>query len=368
MEYPEYLEGGADLRTLFKVFIILVIIFILSLYFHLKPENESVILDSNINKETPMDNEQAKNSRSELKQGYERPKVGISTYIGESSNKIIKKFGEPIRKDPSAYDYEWWIYNTGESYFQVGVDKGKIVTIYAIGKDNDITPFSIGENIQKIYQNIFLDTDITVQYEEGTYRFELTEEDLNIRPLVQLGSIYAQLSFDKFKGTLSSVRFMDKETLIKQRPYEMSYRGRLVDPIPIVDSKWRPIELGSEKQIFDLTNIIRERFGLNKLEWDQKTADVAYKHSKDMFSEKYFSHESPKYGDLKKRLDSEQVFYQLAGENIAAQYMDGPSAVEGWLNSEGHRESLLESKFTHIGVGVYQKYYTQNFIEKSWEK
>ena len=59
------------------------------------------------------------------------------------------------------------------------------------------------------------------------------------------------------------------------------------------------------------------------------------------------------------------MFYQLAGENIAAQYMDGPSAVEGWLNSEGHRESLLESKFTHIGVGVYQKIlYTKFYREK----
>lgn len=44
-----------------------------------------------------------------------------------------------------------------------------------------------------------------------------------------------------------------------------------------------------------------------------------------MFKEQYFSHESPKYGDLAKRLETAHVFYQLAGENIAAQYLDGPS-------------------------------------------
>ncbi|PTY81336.1 hypothetical protein B5V90_20920 [Heyndrickxia sporothermodurans] len=302
------------------------------------------------------------------KEPYKRPNKGLSTFIGEPANKIVKKYGKPNSIDPSAYDYEWWIYNKNEEkYFQVGVCKGKVVTIYAIGSKTNITPFQINEEIQDIYQKLLLDTDITVQYDKGTYRFELSEEDLNMRPLVQLGSIYAQLSFDKFKGTLSGVRFMDKETLIKQRPYEISYRGRLIDPAPIVESRWRAIEVGSEKQIFDLTNILRSRFELNKLLWDQKTAEVAYNHSKDMAVEKYFSHESPKFGNLEKRLQAAHVFYQLAGENIAAQYMDAPSAVEGWLNSEGHRKALLEPKFTHLGVGVYQKYYTQNFIEKTWK-
>ncbi|MGE6258624.1 CAP domain-containing protein [Heyndrickxia sporothermodurans] len=356
------------MRTFIKVLIILVIIFIISFYFHLRPEDNNDILNENHTKETPIsDNQQVSNKNS--KKPYKRPKSGLSTFIGESSDKIINKYGKPVRKDPSAYDYEWWIYHKDdESYFQVGVYKGKVVTIYAIGSNNNISPFRIGEDVKDIYQNIALDPDITVEYDNGTYQLELSEEDLNIRPLVQLGSIYAQLSFDKFKGTLSSIRFFDKAALIKQNPYEMNYRGQLIKPMPIVESMWRSIEIGSEKQIFDITNIIRQRFSLNKLEWDQQTADVAYNHSKDMFVEKYFSHESPKYGDLENRLQSAHVFYQLAGENIAAQYLDAPSAVEGWLNSEGHRKALLETEFTHLGVGVFQKYYTQNFIEKSWER
>ncbi|MGK0698226.1 CAP domain-containing protein [Priestia flexa] len=52
----------------------------------------------------------------------------------------------------------------------------------------------------------------------------------------------------------------------------------------------------------------------------------------------------------------------MAGENIASNYTDGPAAVEGWLNSEGHRKALLNNDFTHLGVGVYEKFYTQNFI------
>lgn len=41
--------------------------------------------------------------------------------------------------------------------------------------------------------------------------------------------------------------------------------------------------------------------------------------------------------------------------------------MEGWLNSSAHRETLLNEQFTHIGVGVHKKHFTQNFIEK-WEQ
>ena len=78
-----------------------------------------------------------------------------------------------------------------------------------------------------------------------------------------------------------------------------------------------------------------------------------------------FSHTSKKFGSLSDRLEAAKVAYKSAGENIAVNYTDGPAVAEGWLNSKGHRESLLNEEFTHLGVGVYQKYYTQNFINKS---
>ena len=37
-------------------------------------------------------------------------------------------------------------------------------------------------------------------------------------------------------------------------------------------------------------------------------------------------------------------------------------AVHGWLNSPAHRNVLLDKDFTHLGIGAYGKYYTQNLI------
>jgi uncharacterized protein YkwD len=190
---------------------------------------------------------------------------------------------------------------------------------------------------------------------------------LNMRPLGQFGDVYAQLYIDKFTGNLSSVRFLNAETIIKQRPYEMIYRGKLIDGEQEDELLWKSVEDGTEKEIFDITNVLRLRHHLKPLKWDEKTAQVAYEHSKDMAENNDFSHTSKKFGSLSDRLKTAKVVYQAAGENIAANYTDAPAVVEGWLNSKGHRDALLNKDFSHIGVGVYKKYYTQNFIQK-WEQ
>ena len=43
-------------------------------------------------------------------------------------------------------------------------------------------------------------------------------------------------------------------------------------------------------------------------------------------------------------------------------HFDAPAVIEGWMNSKGHRKSLLNDDFTHTGIGVYKKYFTQNIL------
>ncbi len=86
--------------------------------------------------------------------------------------------------------------------------------------------------------------------------------------------------------------------------------------------------------------------------------------SNDMLEENYFSHYSLDGEGLKERLLAVNAHYLSAGENIAAHYVDAPAVIHGWLNSDGHREALLKEEYTHIGVGVFHSFYTQNFIQK----
>jgi len=300
------------------------------------------------------------------KTSLEKPKEGLALLIGQNVTQLEKEWGAPVRIDESTYGYQWYVYNQNyDRYLQVGVENERVVTIFAIGKVLDVAPFEIGQPVEEIFNTQFFDTNINLELNGNSYRFELNDTDLNLRPMVQLGDIYAQLYIDKFTGNLSSIRFLDAETLVKQRPYELVYSGELIKPPAISDEMMNSIESSTEQQIFDITNVLRVRHKLKPLLWDDMTAEVAFEHSKDMSENNDFSHTSKKFGDLNNRLKTAKVVYQTAGENIAANYTDGPAAVEGWLNSKGHRESLLNDGYTHLGVGVFQKYYTQNFIQKA---
>lgn len=290
---------------------------------------------------------------------------GIISFVGKSSKAVIDAFGKPDRIDPSRYDYEWWVYNKDLNHYkQFGILDGKVVTVYGIGKDVNLSPFKIGQTSDQIFHLISPVPYISVKIGLNSYRFELSESDMNVRPTVPFTrDVYVQLYIDKYNGALSSVRAFNAHTFVKQRPYEMAYRGNLLEAEPIPEAKWRKIEQGEERQIFDITNVIRKRTGLATLKWNGKAAGAAYLHSKEMSDKGYFSHESPEKGTLLDRLTLAEVSFELAGENIAQGYMDGIDAVEGWLNSPGHRKNLLENRFTQLGVGVYRNFYTQNFIK-----
>jgi uncharacterized protein YkwD len=305
---------------------------------------------------------------SNLSEGINQPEKGVGSLLGKDIKALKAVMGEPSRVDLSAYGFHWWVFNNDMSqYIQAGVLNGKVVTAYGIGPSLNVEPFSIGQPMDEIFSLNVIEPEITFEHNGSSYKFELSEEDMNTRPLVKMGEYFVQLYIDRFTGTVSSIRYMDKDTLVKQRPYEMVYRGNLIEPPVPSDEDWGRIEDGTEKQILDLTNVLRVRHELEVLKWDDETAEVAYLHSKDMADEDYFSHESEKYGNLSDRLKAAEILYQLAGENIAANYTDAPAVVEGWLNSESHREALLNEEFSHLGVGVYQKHYTQNFITR-WEQ
>ena len=298
----------------------------------------------------------------------ERPNSGMGVLIGQDLAQLKETLGEPQRIDESLYGYQWYIYKTDYArYVQVGVENNKVVTVYAIGEIVDVTPFKLGQPIEEIFNTQVIATNIDIDINGNSYRFELNDTDINIRPLIKLGDIFAQLYIDKFTGSLSSVRFLNDEMLVKQRPYELIFSGELIEPDEPSQEMWNLIEEGTEREILDITNVMRLRHNVKMLMWDEKTSVVAYGHSKDMSDSDDFSHTSKKFGSLSDRLEAAKVAYKSAGENIAVNYTDGPAVAEGWLNSKGHRESLLNEEFTHLGVGVYQKYYTQNFINKSQE-
>ncbi|GAE33823.1 CAP domain-containing protein [Halalkalibacter akibai] len=284
-------------------------------------------------------------------------------FIGLTSQQIKNEFGEPSRIDLSAYGYDWWIYPmSSTSYMQIGIADNEVVTVFLTGEIRE-QPFSLGTTYEELNDFFHFERNVDVRTTNGgIYQFELTSEDVLMRPLTQVDGHWVQFYFDTYTNELSSIRMINDDILVKQRPYSVSYIGAAPERPSFSSEEWEKIEVGNARQIFDFTNVIRARHQLDSFLWEENVADVAYLHSKDMSENNYFSHTSPTFGEISDRFERGEIPFRLAGENIAAKYIDGLASVEGWLNSEGHRVNLLHEDFTHLGVGVFQDYYTQNFL------
>ncbi|UOQ93059.1 CAP domain-containing protein [Halobacillus shinanisalinarum] len=281
-------------------------------------------------------------------------------WLGVSSEEVLAEFGEPERIDKSSYGYDWWVYPKEGQYFQLGIKDDTVVT--SVTYDQDLNEsLKIGESYNRLNQEYAFQNEFPLK--DGMFSFELTVKDLSERPLIALNDQWsAQLYFDTFTDKLSAIRAIRNDILLMLQPYQLNYRGELPQGPILTEEDWREINEGSEQQIYEMTNNIRASHDIDKLKKHKEAATVAFGHSKDMNQNNYFSHHSQNGNGVGERLRLGNVPFVRAGENIAAQYIDATAAIHGWLNSEGHRASLLDKRYTHIGVGVDQLYYTQNFL------
>jgi uncharacterized protein YkwD len=121
----------------------------------------------------------------------------------------------------------------------------------------------------------------------------------------------------------------------------------------------------AEQEMFKMVNTERARAGLSLLAFDDSLRDVARSHSRDMFERGYFSHYTPDGLSPFDRMDDAGIEYTFAGENLAL----APStelAMQGLMNSPGHRKNILSPNFGKVGIGVidggiYGKMYSQEF-------
>jgi uncharacterized protein YkwD len=140
--------------------------------------------------------------------------------------------------------------------------------------------------------------------------------------------------------------------------------------------------------IHQYTNERRTERGLPELNFDKELRDIARYHSRDMGVNDYYSHTSPDgegFSDRYERFGYNCRVpagsgYLTGAENIAYRYREGFAFngneslvanlfVEGWMNSEGHRENILTENWQNHGTGIYVVeegntktiYATQNF-------
>jgi uncharacterized protein YkwD len=100
-----------------------------------------------------------------------------------------------------------------------------------------------------------------------------------------------------------------------------------------------------------LVNASRRALGLTPLILDPNLATAAQGHSDDMAHAHYFGHWSPSGTTPQMRAAASGAAVSRVGENVASG-RDAQEMHDSLMESPGHRASIVDPLFTHIGIGA----------------
>jgi uncharacterized protein YkwD len=153
-------------------------------------------------------------------------------------------------------------------------------------------------------------------------------------------------------GTIEEMVELPQASAINLRPIEGQFDS-------MVAPSWE------ELRLLELVNADRAQQGIAPLGLDLALSKVARSHSRDMCERGYFGHFAPTLGASSptERYTAEigsRPVYTMIGENVYYRSAtDNPKlapqqAENAFLNSDEHRENLMQPKFTKVGIGFYR--------------
>jgi uncharacterized protein YkwD len=121
-----------------------------------------------------------------------------------------------------------------------------------------------------------------------------------------------------------------------------------------------------EEEAVSLLNAARKAHGLAPLKVDMALTRLAEDYAQDMIAHGFFAHENPEGLSPFDRMDNAGIDYRWAGENLAIN-ASVAAAQNAFMASAGHRANILNSNFTHVGIGVKRDahgsfYVVQEFV------
>lgn len=156
--------------------------------------------------------------------------------------------------------------------------------------------------------------------------------------------------------------------------FVLPYTGKFTDKTSIPDTTFTVVnnfEFNVDRNLMlQIVNDIRQKgckCGGRKMpavapvSWNDQLARAAYNHSADMQKRKYFSHTSARGTDPGDRIKAAGYKWRAYGENIAFNYANEQSVVDGWLKSVNHCKTIMSPNFKEMGVGRSGEYWTQDF-------
>jgi uncharacterized protein YkwD len=127
------------------------------------------------------------------------------------------------------------------------------------------------------------------------------------------------------------------------------------------------VDTQAEQKMFEDVNNERTSRGISALSFSDTLTGVGTAHCEDMFKKDYFSHYTPEGLSPFDRMAQANISFNFAGENLAlAPNID--LAMNGLMQSPGHRANILSTDFHKVGIGVvdggvYGEMFCQEFTD-----
>lgn len=247
--------------------------------------------------------------------------------------------------------------------------------------DNEIAfdqpPIIFNDRTMVPMRAVFESLGLTVQWFDDEQRITAFDDDINITMYIDDKIIY--VNSEGFETDVAPM-IVNSRTLVPLRAIGEALGGevewypesRTVTIDTLTDNYYSDYNTDNsaeawEHEVLELTNAERETYGLEPLVWNEQLAELARAHSQDMVDRGFFSHTNPDGETPFDRFKAAGILYTAAAENIAAGQASPKAVVDSWMNSEGHRDNILNPKLKELGVGLarggeYGIYWTQNFV------
>nr|WP_054758056.1 CAP-associated domain-containing protein [Liquorilactobacillus satsumensis] len=185
---------------------------------------------------------------------------GLARYVGVSSSQIEQVFGEPQGKLDSAINVEWWLYNLDSTnYLKIGIDQytKKVSAIFVTGSNPEQNGnLKVGMTFKKLLQLTSLSANFGLSYHEQKFQLELSEADMNQRPLVGFkNGTYAITYLNPNSQNVDAIEYLDTDMLLKKNIYQVISQT----PLPAQyqgDTNWEQMDIMLP---FDLMQMINTK-------------------------------------------------------------------------------------------------------------
>ena len=249
------------------------------------------------------------------------------------------------------------------------VEEGDMLIAIALEYDTSVAALMIANNISdptslQIGQQLLIPPEGEIPDVGPTLVHEVESGDT----ILQLAFIYGSTVEDIFEanpGVDPNALQIGQELLIPvtSPPANLIANPRL--PRITTPDAPSPTLVTMQQEMINGVNAERAAQGFPPYQADEQLSVTALAHAQDMIARGYFSHYTPEGLSVRERLQQRGANLNWVGENIYLSVLPAESSVQaanGWfMGDAAHRNNILHSRYSRIGVGVAQGptgYYT----------